>query len=68
MHDQNTVHLDHLFRFYADARLLRVISFYFSRSIGGFALEDPTRPSWFLDKCEVAPGAEVDPVLYNKSP
>jgi len=25
-----------------------VASFYFCRSIGGFALEDPTRPAWFL--------------------
>jgi hypothetical protein len=49
MHDQNIVHLDHLLHSYAEPRLLRVVSFYFHRSIGGFALEDPTRPAWFLE-------------------
>ena len=42
---KSTVHPDQV-RFYAEPRLLGVISFYFHRSIGEFALEDP---AWFLD-------------------
>ena len=45
---KNNVHLHHLLRFYVEPLLLGVISFLFRRSIGGFALEDPTRPTWFL--------------------
>lgn len=45
---KNTVHLDHFLLSYAELRLLRVISFYFHRSIGGFALEDQPRLAYLV--------------------